>query len=475
MARSTRLHLPILLALTLCLQGCGVIPLNSHTNQPSSGAAAPETASTAVSALRGQQDVMVILALSGGGSRAAYFSTKVMLELERLQILEEVDAIAAVSGGSLAAAYYAVTDNGSDPKSRYRPWPGKEKRTLEKMRKNYIARWFGNWFWPHNIARFWFTKYDRTDIMAQTFADNLFDQRGLGKDYKLSDLNPERPYLVLNATNATEGVVTQEVAERGRYDAKSRELISSQTNDNREFGEPFRFTKEYFDSIDSDLGSYSLARAVMATATFPAVFNYMTLRDYSVNAADGKPRYLHLFDGGTHDNQGITAVEEILLHSRRRYETDPELRKIGLYDKVVVILVDVHTGKAGVSSTRADGRSFVDFVVDTNFIDATDSLLFANRESRVENFYEQNLAEHFVENKSIYYHITFDQLTQDPELMANVKGVPTNFSLSKKNASYLEEAGAQLINRSNSCIAAILDLIRQGTHSGQSNCKPDWK
>ena len=62
---------------------------------------------------RGEKDVLVLLALSGGGSRAAYFSGAVMLRLQQvftdLDLLQEVDVISAVSGGSLPAAYYAVS------------------------------------------------------------------------------------------------------------------------------------------------------------------------------------------------------------------------------------------------------------------------------------------------------------------------------------------------------------------------------
>src|SRR5215510_8134374 len=51
---------------------------------------------------RGEKSVLVLLALSGGGSRAAYFSGAVMLRLERvfpdLDLLQEVDVISAVSG-----------------------------------------------------------------------------------------------------------------------------------------------------------------------------------------------------------------------------------------------------------------------------------------------------------------------------------------------------------------------------------------
>ena len=443
-----------ILTLGFGMQGCGVLPMNAYTNEPGPIEQDPILASTRVPAdHRGQEDVMVILALSGGGSRAAYFSSKVMYELDGLDILEEVDAIASVSGGSLAAAYYAVTEDVPGPDSIYRRWDGKETRTLKKMERNYIGRWFGRWFWPHNVARFWFTKYDRTDIMAQTFADSLFDRRGLGQDYKLEDLNPERPYLVLNATNATRGTVDTEAMADATYDAKSMEVVTTPRGTDRSFGEPFRFTQEYFESIDSDIGDYSLARAVMATATFPAVFNYMTLRDYSQPGE----QYLHVFDGGTHDNQGLTAVQEILLHSREMYEEQGR----PLYDKVIVILVDVHTGQAGVSSKQADGRAFIDFLVDTNFIDATDSLLFANREERVEEFYEQTLKPHFDADKTIFYHITFDQL-KDEDLKGRAKNVPTSFSLSDENAGTLRDAGTELINMKNSLHRADTRFVGQG-------------
>ena len=52
--------------------------------------------------------MFVGLALSGGGSRAATFSSAVMLELKKRGILQHVDFISSVSGGSLPAASYAL-------------------------------------------------------------------------------------------------------------------------------------------------------------------------------------------------------------------------------------------------------------------------------------------------------------------------------------------------------------------------------
>src|SRR5207244_13223798 len=60
-------------------------------------------------------DLFVILAFSGGGTRAAAFSFGVMEGLRevtygsgRRPLLQDVDVIAAVSGGSFTAAYYAL-------------------------------------------------------------------------------------------------------------------------------------------------------------------------------------------------------------------------------------------------------------------------------------------------------------------------------------------------------------------------------
>ncbi len=45
--------------------------------------------------------------------------------------------------------------------------------------------------------------------MAQTLTDNLFNIKIIGLDLKFKHINPERPYIVLNATNGTEGAFAE--------------------------------------------------------------------------------------------------------------------------------------------------------------------------------------------------------------------------------------------------------------------------
>ena len=317
--------------------GCALVPRLASTNVPlvapaNVSPAAPARATLDIDALRGNPRVLVLLSLSGGGSRSAYFASQVMMKLRDVMpetdLLAEVDAMSAVSGGSLPAAYYAVTIDDtlrrpalarrlaplvadsaalsalavdtatgtvrcraalSDParaeldaaladaandadavatlctqagQSERRLWNGPEVR--HQMTKNYLGRMFGNWLWPGNVLRYWFSAFDRADIMAQTFADNLFDRTTGGRDFLLGELMPQRPYLILNATNATE-----QAADGSRHP------------DEMPFGSVFTFTQNDFASqIASDIGRYSVARAVMASSAFPVVFPAMTLCDF---------------------------------------------------------------------------------------------------------------------------------------------------------------------------------------------------
>ncbi len=110
------------LPIALTVAGCGLLPLYSSTNveynasdYPTGSPPVTIASSTVDPGHRGRSDTLVILAFSGGGSRAAYLSAKVMFELEKhfyqedKHILDEVDAISSVSGGSLPAAYFAVS------------------------------------------------------------------------------------------------------------------------------------------------------------------------------------------------------------------------------------------------------------------------------------------------------------------------------------------------------------------------------
>ena len=88
----------------LVLTASGCKSLYSSANRPlREGREAPDCRATfEIQQPRGEKDVLVVLCLSGGGSRAAWFSAATMLRLEQvvdgINLLHEVDVISSVSG-----------------------------------------------------------------------------------------------------------------------------------------------------------------------------------------------------------------------------------------------------------------------------------------------------------------------------------------------------------------------------------------
>lgn len=366
----------------------------------------------AASALKDCEDKnFVALTISGGGSRAAIFGAAVMFELQRYGLLDHVDLISCVSGGCLTAAYYALScddpgDRASCPKTtngakRY-AWTEAELYPL--LERNLQWRWFGNWFWPNQMLKFWFTHFDRTDIMAETLSNNLFDRSILDNNqFRFRDLNPGRPNLAINATDATASVET-------RFH--------------------FAFTPEKFQEMRSDLDRYPIANAVMASASFPGAFNYVTLRDFHAQ------RYVHLLDGGAYDNLGLNALR-VAMRPSVDIPSGPEKR--------VVIIIDAFMALDTGLDKKAEVRSWSDYFIDSNFLVAYDTLLTSLRETQL------HLADTLLQKyQGTLLHISWDKLAEDPQhawLANRLNRIPTSFNITPKNAERLREAAKILVEK----------------------------
>ncbi len=415
-------------------------------------------------------DTFVALALSGGGSRAAILSAAIMFELEKMNIngkehdiMQQVDLISSVSGGSIAAAYYALScdPNGegapemaatscpeatSAIRGKTRPVWEKEQ-VIKALQTNFISDWLWSWFYPNNFLRYWFTGFDRSDIMAETYSDTLFDQSLTGTDnFLFMDLNPLRPNLIINATNVTEE------EDNVPTDGDSR---------------IFPFTRQQFKKLGSDLGSYPIAHAVMASSAFPGVFQDVTLKNFKKtklmeekaksNTNNNKPfkkdRYVHLIDGGPSDNLGLITINnsltEILKHKKPK--------------RVVVILVDAFTPLSGDDPTNPNPRGKLDYFIDTNALTATDIMLYANRKlalsraeeerRKLEN--DRHINAHFIHmNLNILYENgTNEELSglNDDVLKAFNKAgkIKTSLAISPDQVDALKTVAHYLVNTYN--------------------------
>jgi len=350
----------------------------------------------------------IALALSGGGSRAAVFSAAVMFELQKRGILQQVDVISSASGGSVAAALYAVScDDGQDCPAavnrdlRRTVW--KENDVYPLLQKNFIDRWRINCWRPVNVVRY-FSYFDRTDVMAETFAETLYGgTRETENSFLFQDLNPRRPYLILNSTINVDSVDVPEI---------------------------FTFTEENFSAIGSRLDLFPVAYGVTGSAAFPGAFHYLTLRDYKSRDA---AQYLHLMDGGVMDNLGLESLKRILKGDRYRNA------------RVLVILADVRTLHPK-SAGDPDPRKFRDYFVDfSNLSDAYSLIMLEVQRTRVSDF-GKFLADR--QDGSMLIHLNFQGLRgQHGDLYKAVNDVPTNFNICDEQAASLKKAAEILVDK----------------------------
>ncbi len=298
-------------------------------------------------------EVLVLLAFSGGGTRAAAFSYGVLKELSGTEISgqghthrlsDEVDAISGVSGGSFTAAYFGLFGD--------RIFEDYERVFLRRDVQGELTRQV--MYNPVNWFRLLSPTYTRADLATELYDETIFEH-GTFADMQQAG----GPYVVINAT----------------------EMI---------LGTRFQFTQNYFNPICSDLSGYPVARAVTASSAVPILFSPVTLTNRAgecgwqepawiqqalsapertsrlynlasnmVALEDREARpYLHLFDGGLADNLGLRALLDGVL----RYDgITKTLQVMGMEQTrtVVVILVNAETALDVDSSQHLETPTFL--------------------------------------------------------------------------------------------------------------------
>ncbi|MBL0086751.1 MAG: patatin-like phospholipase family protein [Ideonella sp.] len=346
-------HLCLWLVCTLAA-GCTVVPARlglSYQNRPDEGQSVlrpkypvPRAPATWPS----DKPTFIGLAISGGGSRSANFGMAVLGELDRIGVLQHVDAVSAVSGGSIPAAWLATQGTTPDWADRGREVAGHD----------YLLHLIGKLASPLDTLSRVFTDRDRTDTLAEVFDDVLFG----GRRPTFADLGapgPMRPAVYFNATDTTSG---------GR-----RFVFSDQA---------------FFDALASDLSAYPLAWAMASSGAFPGIFNSVTMRRYRgdpmLRAADDHRtdhRYVHLIDGGAAENMGVeTLIDLARQHHVKQVSRDPAAGNAS--DACMIIVVDAHVpNNAVIEGRQSDRRNVASTLLDLNFLDAIDAMFTSNRDS----------------------------------------------------------------------------------------------
>ena len=148
----------------LLLGGCAHYPVNAPLTR-----AAPEAGYrfNNLSRANNADSLFVVLAFSGGGTRAAALSygvleelakTEIVWEGNRRRLLDEVDLISSVSGGSFTAAYYALYGD--------RIFGDFETGFLKR---NIQGRLLALYCSPVNWVRLASRKFSRIDMVAEYY------------------------------------------------------------------------------------------------------------------------------------------------------------------------------------------------------------------------------------------------------------------------------------------------------------------
>ncbi|MBY0399694.1 patatin-like phospholipase family protein [Myxococcota bacterium] len=280
-------------------------------------------------------ELLVVVAFSGGGTRAAALAygvlegleqTRIRIDGREVSLFDEIDHVTGVSGGSFTAAYLGLHGRGI--------FEDFEARFLRRdVQGALVLQMLTPWNWFLFASPF----FERSDMIARYYDRILFE------DATFADLAARSgPLIQINATDLATG-------------------------------SPFSFIQDQFDYLCSDLSSYPISRAVAASSAVPGPMSPLALRNFAgqcgfvppawigeaiasqrtfsreyVNAMNldsytrrKSRRFIRLIDGGVSDNLGVRGPFESTLLQRAPHDAKRE--DFGPLRHMVLVLVNAAT------------------------------------------------------------------------------------------------------------------------------------
>ena len=324
--------------LAVSLAGCGSLSVSDPVNQPITGSAESAFAATRTDSTAGD-DVMVGLAFSGGGTRAAAFGFGALQEIDQTVIrtrsgshslLDRVGFVSGVSGGAVLTGYYGL----------------KKREALGDFRERFLVR------------------------NAEEGLDTDVNPVSLVKAFTGGGANDVRTFANWLNKNLFDGATFADF----RKTPGPRVWINASDIYNRT---PFIYGEATFIALCSNLATYPIADAVAASAAVPIVFTPQVIKTYPKECTDkpppwlerahrnpnappmlkafadalysyqnGKTKYIKLLDGGLVDNFGLSGFTISRLSATNAYEPLSPAQAVRLR-RLLVILVDAGRAPSG--------------------------------------------------------------------------------------------------------------------------------
>ena len=445
---------------------------------------------------RNDPRTLVLLAFSGGGTRAAAMAYGVLEQLRatcitfpgrpRSRLLDEIDVISSNSGGSYTAGYYGLfRERSFDPEQ---PDPATDCQSDETansgvdrsappftdafLNQRIESRFLQALLNPYNVARLTSPQYNRTDLTAEILSETVFASDGnphvFGEMVSLG-----KPFIVLNAQD----------------DAR---------------GNRFQFTQEYFDFICSDVSTFPVGRAVMASSAVHGAFRAVRLINYPKddciepawvtnalsldqhpraleanpkryqdartvriyrdkecwteppeNCAEKarQPHFVRLNDGGTVDNLGIRALVDGLespIH-------DPNLLgriQVGEVDRVLLISVNAAGEPDNDMERRMADVGVIELI--SSAVNAAIDTTTGDSQGVVKTMLQRRRQDFGAPPWYDPVLISFEHLPDRVQGRC-LKNVPTRLQLSPGQVNAVRQAGASLLTQSSAFQTFLAD------------------
>lgn len=433
--KSTQL-LPLILA-AAAISGCASYgTVHNAAASPAEGVEGQYSLKAYEQTTQRSDDISMLVAFSGGGTRAAALAYGVLLELRDTgfpaggsdrRMLDEMDGISSVSGGSFTSAYYGLHGDGIF-----------EDYEEVFLRQDIQGSLISGILRPAQ----WFKSTGRTEMAVKLYEDKVF------KGATFADLKKaDGPLILINASDLG-------------------------------FGARFTFIQEYFDLLCSDISSYPVSRAVTASSAVPVLFNPVVVENFkhcknelpiwleaTKKRLDEEARleelvtdlesfyqendrdYIHFVDGGITDNLGLRAIYEIIelsggaVSMLKKTDREPP-------SKLVVLSVDASTNPPKVmdATTRQPSTAEVVGAISSIQLHRYNTATISLMQKAIDRW----AAEASTPGQTVtpyFIHLGFKDLDESADI-AFFNAVPTSFNLSDEQVDRLIQAGRDLL-RSN--------------------------